>query len=265
MYTATATIKLPTTIIGSLPRPHWYTENLGTRSFRDAMVDQRFREQYLDAVATCIKDQEVAGLDILTDGELRLMRVLWNEGRATVAGVWSGLPKRDRPAYKSVQTLLRILEDKGYVRHEKAGRAFVYVPLVDREGARGGAVARLLRQFFDDKPGALALNILERGQLEPGELTAIRRLLAPSVLRMAASYTRRNFVIETAPIRISEPLKSTSAPTTVTPSVTLSTTLRIVSRISRRSMIDTFGNSATTAACIRARSRSFCGPRTVEM
>jgi 5-methyltetrahydropteroyltriglutamate--homocysteine methyltransferase len=74
MYTATANIKLPTTIIGSLPRPHWYTENLGTRSFREAMVDQRFREQYLDAVATYIKDQEVAGLDILTDGDARFDR-----------------------------------------------------------------------------------------------------------------------------------------------------------------------------------------------
>ena len=74
MYTATADIKLPTTIIGSLPRPAWFTENLGTRAFRDAMVDQRYREQYLDAVATYIKDQEVAGLDILTDGDARFDR-----------------------------------------------------------------------------------------------------------------------------------------------------------------------------------------------
>jgi 5-methyltetrahydropteroyltriglutamate--homocysteine methyltransferase len=74
MYTATADIKLPTTIIGSLPRPHWFTENLGTRAFRDAMVDQRYREQYLDAVATYLKDQETAGLDILTDGDARFDR-----------------------------------------------------------------------------------------------------------------------------------------------------------------------------------------------
>jgi 5-methyltetrahydropteroyltriglutamate--homocysteine methyltransferase len=74
MFTATANIVLPTTIIGSLPRPAWYTENIGTRTFRDAMVDQRFREQYLDAVATYIKDQEVAGLDILTDGDSRFDR-----------------------------------------------------------------------------------------------------------------------------------------------------------------------------------------------
>jgi 5-methyltetrahydropteroyltriglutamate--homocysteine methyltransferase len=74
MYTATANITLPTTIIGSLPRPSWYTENIGTRSFREAMVDARFREQYLDAVATYVKDQEIAGLDILTDGDSRFDR-----------------------------------------------------------------------------------------------------------------------------------------------------------------------------------------------
>jgi 5-methyltetrahydropteroyltriglutamate--homocysteine methyltransferase len=71
MYTATAEIVLPTTIIGSLPRPSWYTENLGRRVFRDAMVDRTYREQYLDAASSFLRDQEVAGLDILTDGDCR--------------------------------------------------------------------------------------------------------------------------------------------------------------------------------------------------
>jgi 5-methyltetrahydropteroyltriglutamate--homocysteine methyltransferase len=71
MYTATAGSVLPTTIIGSLPRPGWYTENLGRRDFREAMVDRSYREQYLDAVSTFLRDQEVAGLDVLTDGDCR--------------------------------------------------------------------------------------------------------------------------------------------------------------------------------------------------
>ena len=71
MYTATANVVLPTSIIGSLPRPGWYTENLGARDFRDAMVDRRYREQYLDAVGAYLRDQENAGLDILTDGDCR--------------------------------------------------------------------------------------------------------------------------------------------------------------------------------------------------
>jgi 5-methyltetrahydropteroyltriglutamate--homocysteine methyltransferase len=71
MYTATSGIVLATTIIGSLPRPSWYTQNLGRRDFREAMVDRTYREQYLDAVSTYLRDQEVAGLDIVTDGDCR--------------------------------------------------------------------------------------------------------------------------------------------------------------------------------------------------
>jgi len=71
MYTATSGIVLPTTIIGSLPRPGWYTQNLGRREFREAMVERSYREQYLDAVSTYLRDQEVAGLDIVTDGDCR--------------------------------------------------------------------------------------------------------------------------------------------------------------------------------------------------
>jgi len=71
MYIATANVVLPTTIIGSLPRPSWYTQNLGRREFREAMVDRSYREQYLDAVSTYLRDQEVAGLDIVTDGDCR--------------------------------------------------------------------------------------------------------------------------------------------------------------------------------------------------
>jgi len=71
MLKATAGKLLPTTITGSLPRPSWYTENLGTRSFLDAMVTSRFREQYVDALSVYLRDQEVAGLDIVTDGDCR--------------------------------------------------------------------------------------------------------------------------------------------------------------------------------------------------
>ncbi len=71
MYTATDGITLPTTIAGSLPRPGWFTENLAGRPFRAAMVDRVFREQYLDAVSAFIRDQERAGIDIVTDGDAR--------------------------------------------------------------------------------------------------------------------------------------------------------------------------------------------------
>jgi 5-methyltetrahydropteroyltriglutamate--homocysteine methyltransferase len=69
MYRATKDVMLPTTITGSLPRPSWYTENLGGRSFLDAMVNNHFREQYVDTVSVYLHEQELAGLDIVTDGD----------------------------------------------------------------------------------------------------------------------------------------------------------------------------------------------------
>jgi len=69
MYKASAGIALPTSIIGSLPRPNWYTAVLGSRSFLEAMVNSRYREQYEDAVSCFLRAQEIAGLDICTDGD----------------------------------------------------------------------------------------------------------------------------------------------------------------------------------------------------
>jgi 5-methyltetrahydropteroyltriglutamate--homocysteine methyltransferase len=71
MLNATAGRVLPTTVTGSLPRPSWYTESLGTHSFLDAMVDIGFRDQYLDALTVYLRDQTLAGLDIVTDGDCR--------------------------------------------------------------------------------------------------------------------------------------------------------------------------------------------------
>jgi 5-methyltetrahydropteroyltriglutamate--homocysteine methyltransferase len=71
MLKATAGRILATTITGSLPRPSWYTENLGIKSFLDAMVISRFREQYVDALSCYLREQEVAGLDVVTDGDCR--------------------------------------------------------------------------------------------------------------------------------------------------------------------------------------------------
>jgi 5-methyltetrahydropteroyltriglutamate--homocysteine methyltransferase len=69
MFKASADVMLPTSIIGSLPRPAWYTATLGAQSFLEAMVNSRYREQYEDAVSVFLRAQEMAGLDICTDGD----------------------------------------------------------------------------------------------------------------------------------------------------------------------------------------------------
>ena len=69
MYKATADIVLPTALIGSLPRPSWFTAKLGDQSFLRAMMDSNYREQYIDTVSVYLREQEIAGLDICTDGD----------------------------------------------------------------------------------------------------------------------------------------------------------------------------------------------------
>jgi beta-lactamase regulating signal transducer with metallopeptidase domain/predicted transcriptional regulator len=94
---------------------------------------------------------------LLTDAELRLMEVLWEAGSATVSSVLEALPRDVPLAYSTVLTTLRILEQKGYVKHRKEGRAFVYRAVVDRERERERAVTRLLQRFFGGSPEQLVI------------------------------------------------------------------------------------------------------------
>jgi len=94
MLKATAGKVLPTTIIGSLPRPSWYTENLGTKAFVDAMANNKFREQYTDALACYLRDQEVAGLDIVTDGDCRFDQDVGGQ-------TWTSYPPRHMSGFEA--------------------------------------------------------------------------------------------------------------------------------------------------------------------
>lgn len=116
----------------------------------------------------------------LTEAELRLMDVLWEKGPSTVADVADALPRDLGLAYNTVLTTLRILEDKGYIRHTKSkeGRAFVYTPVVGRKEASRSAVHYLLSRFFRNSPEALVLNLLEDEELSEKELQRIRLLFA---------------------------------------------------------------------------------------
>lgn len=104
------------------------------------------------------------------------MEVLWKKGQATVAEVTAALPPPPL-AYNSVLTTMRILEQKGYVAHEEAGRAFVYSPLVEREDAAQNAVGHLLSRFFENSSGSLALRLIESERPSDDELQRLKALI----------------------------------------------------------------------------------------
>lgn len=113
----------------------------------------------------------------LTDGELRIMRTLWDCGRATVGEIVQRIEGRPRPAYNTVLTMLRILETKGYVRHQKDGRAFVYAPVIGRGEARRSALSHLLHRFFDGSPELLVLDLLGHDEASADEMERLRKLI----------------------------------------------------------------------------------------
>lgn len=112
----------------------------------------------------------------LTEAELRLMEILWEKGQATVAEVTAALPPPPL-AYNSVLTTMRILEQKGYVAHEEAGRAFVYRALLARDDAAASAVGHLLSRFFENSSGSLALRLIENERPSDDELQRLKALI----------------------------------------------------------------------------------------
>ena len=113
---------------------------------------------------------------VLFDRELEVMEVLWERGSATVAEVRVALP--DEMARTTVLTVLRRLEEKGYVTHEEqGGRAHRYLPRIERQQVRESALERLTRRLFHGSPELLLTHLVQRRQLSPAELRALRDLV----------------------------------------------------------------------------------------
>src|ERR1043166_3190800 len=111
----------------------------------------------------------------LTDGEHRIMEVLWQKGAATVAEVAEALEGKDGTAYTTILTLMRIMRDKGYLTCRKEGRAHVYTPRVDRATAARKATRQLLTKFFAGSPGELVLSFLRDEELSPEQLDELKK------------------------------------------------------------------------------------------
>ena len=137
MYRATKDIMLPTTITGSLPRPSWYTENLGTRMFLDAMVSRRYREQYIDTLSCYLRDQEIAGLDIVTDGDCRFDDDVGGQS-------WTSYPPHHMTGY-----------ERGDPRPTPAGRGGLWFP-------RG----HILHDYLESRVMPVIIGPVARGDLQ---------------------------------------------------------------------------------------------------
>ena len=105
------------------------------------------------------------------------MDVLYRAGRATAAEVQAAMP--DPPGYSAVRAMLRILEEKGHVRHEQDGARYVFIPTLKRDAAKRSALRHLVNTFFDGSASQVmaALFDLSTRELDDEELERLRRLI----------------------------------------------------------------------------------------
>jgi len=114
---------------------------------------------------------------ILTRQELQIMKVVWERGVATVKEVCDAMSQKKVTAYTTILTLMGILEEKGALVHSRAGRAYVYRPLLSRQQATRNQVHDVLTRFFDGSPEKLIENVLENEVKAPEQLGNVRNLL----------------------------------------------------------------------------------------
>jgi BlaI family penicillinase repressor len=113
----------------------------------------------------------------LSRRERQILDILYQHGQATAAEVQSGLP--EPPSYSAVRALLRILEDKGHVRHEQDGPRYVYLPTVARDNAQRSALRHILQTFFDGSTEQAISALLDdsSSKLSGAELDRLARLI----------------------------------------------------------------------------------------
>jgi BlaI family transcriptional regulator, penicillinase repressor len=112
---------------------------------------------------------------VLYDRELEVMEVLWERGPSTVAEV--KLELADEMAYNTVLTVLRRLEDKGYVGHEEEGRAHRYHSVIERQAVRESALNRLTGKLFGGSPEVLLTHLVSGRRLSAAQLRRLRALV----------------------------------------------------------------------------------------
>ncbi|MBA2305484.1 MAG: BlaI/MecI/CopY family transcriptional regulator [Acidobacteria bacterium] len=113
----------------------------------------------------------------LSRRERQIVDILYSNGRATAAEVLAALP--DPPSYSAVRAMLRILEDKGHVRHEQDGPRYIYLPTVARDNAKKSAMRHMLQTFFDGSASQAISALLDdhNARFSDAELDRLARII----------------------------------------------------------------------------------------
>jgi BlaI family transcriptional regulator, penicillinase repressor len=116
-------------------------------------------------------------LSVPTPAEMRLLQILWDLEEGTVEDVLDAHPERKRPNYKTTQTLLRIMEQKGFITHESRGRVFVFRPLASRKTIDRLSVQELISRNFRGSASGLLVSLLEANPIKKNELDGLEEYI----------------------------------------------------------------------------------------
>ena len=114
---------------------------------------------------------------VLTEQELEIMKVVWRSESVTVRDVYEDLLERRKVAYTTVMTMMRILEDKGYLSRESDAKASVYRPTKPKETVVGGMVSDFLNRVFEGSAKPLLLHLVDNREISAKEVDEIAKLL----------------------------------------------------------------------------------------
>jgi predicted transcriptional regulator len=119
-------------------------------------------------------------LRAMSPAETEILRLVWQLGEATVQQIHGALPESRKVAYKTVQTLLRRLEKKGYLTHKIKGKAYVFCPAVKREAVVKRTVLDFLDRLFGGDPRPLMQFLAEEGHIDAKDIEELRKLIGKS-------------------------------------------------------------------------------------
>ena len=113
-----------------------------------------------------------------TPAELEILQVIWEQGPSTVREVMNVLNGQKRRAYTSVMSLMTVMAEKGQLRQEPRGRAYIYSTRISRANTQSRMVKDLLRRVFDGSASTLVTQLLQQAELDSEEMKEIRKAIA---------------------------------------------------------------------------------------
>ncbi|UCC96830.1 MAG: BlaI/MecI/CopY family transcriptional regulator [Phycisphaerales bacterium] len=116
-------------------------------------------------------------LQAMSPAETEILRLVWQLEQATVQQVCDKLPPKRDIAYKTVQTLLRRLEEKGYLKHKTKGKAYVFCPAIKREDVVKRTVLDFLDRLFAGDPRPLMQFLAQDGRIDADDIERLRELI----------------------------------------------------------------------------------------